>query len=170
MKKAYKILTLTVLMSLSSCGESSSSVTPSSSPDITSETPTSEVSSLEPSSSLESSSIPSSSIEEKHKFFMVGDSTMCSFENDSSDAIKYYPRVGFGTKMQNYLNANYEVVNLAISGRSAKSFLAEENYQILSNSIKEGDYLFIEFGHNDAKADEIRYSNPNGSYVEKGSF
>ena len=169
MKKAYKILTLTVLMSLASCGESSS-ITPTSSPDITSETPTSEVSSLEPSSSLESSSIPSSSIEEKHKFFMVGDSTMCSFENDSSDAIKYYPRVGFGTKMQNYLNANYEVVNLAISGRSAKSFLAEENYQILSNSIKEGDYLFIEFGHNDAKADEIRYSNPNGSYLEEGSF
>ena len=122
MKKAYKILTLIVLMSLASCGESSS-ITPTSSPDITSETPTSEVSSLEPSSSLEESS----SIEEKHKFFMVGDSTMCSFENDSSDAIKYYPRVGFGTKMQNYLNANYEVVNLAISGRSAKSFLAEEN-------------------------------------------
>ena len=105
MKKAYKILTLTVLMSLASCGESSS-ITPTSSPDITSETPTSEVSSLEPSSSLEeSSSSPSSSIEEKHKFFMVGDSTMCSFENDSSDTIKYYPRVGFGTKMQNYLNA-----------------------------------------------------------------
>ena len=100
------------------------------------------------------------------KLFVVGDSTLSSF-NDPY----FYPRFGYGTKLQHYLKENkIEVINLAMSGRSSKSFLVEANYETLKNNIKKGDYLLIGFGHNDEKAEEARYTNPNGSKEEAGSF
>ncbi len=100
------------------------------------------------------------------KLYVVGDSTYSSF-NDPY----YYPRYGIGTKLQQYLNEDkIEVINLAMSGRSSKSFTTEANYQTLKNSIKKGDYLIIGFGHNDEKTEEARYTNPNGSKEEAGSF
>ena len=100
------------------------------------------------------------------KLFVVGDSTLSAF-NDPY----FYPRYGYGTKLQDYLlPKKIEVINLAMSGRSSKSFLTEKNYAALKNSIKKGDYLIIGFGHNDEKAEEARYTNPNGSKEEAGSF
>lgn len=100
------------------------------------------------------------------KLYVVGDSTLSPF-NDPY----FYPRYGYGTKLQDYLNAKkIEVINLAMSGRSSLSFLSEANYTTLANNIKKGDYLLIGFGHNDEKAEESRYTNPNGSKEEKGSF
>ncbi|WP_407425038.1 SGNH/GDSL hydrolase family protein [Treponema sp.] len=100
------------------------------------------------------------------KLFVVGDSTLSSF-NDPY----YYPRYGYGTKLQDYLlPKKIEVINLAMSGRSSKSFLKEKNYKTLADNIKKGDYLIIGFGHNDEKAEESRYTNPNGSKEEAGSF
>lgn len=98
-------------------------------------------------------------------FFIVGDSTASPF-NDPY----FYPRYGFGTKIQDYLNPKIEVVNLALSGRSSKSFLTEANYKILCDNIKKGDYLLIAFGHNDEKTEEARYTNPNGNKDTEGSF
>ena len=58
------------------------------------------------------------------KIYIVGDSTVCSF-NDNY----YLPRYGYGTQISKYINvADENVENLALSGRSSKSFLAEENY------------------------------------------
>ena len=100
------------------------------------------------------------------KIFVVGDSTLSSF----SDAY-YMPRYGYGTRLQDYLDSKkVEVINLAMSGRSSKSFTTEANYQTLKNNIKKGDFLIIGFGHNDEKAEEARYTNPNGSKEEAGSF
>lgn len=100
------------------------------------------------------------------KLYVVGDSTLSSF-NDPY----FYPRYGYGTKLQDYLlPKKIEVINLAMSGRSSKSFLTEKNYAALKNSIKKGDYLIIGFGHNDEKAESSRYTNPNGSKEEAGSF
>ena len=100
------------------------------------------------------------------KLYVVGDSTLSSF-NDPY----YYPRYGYGTKLQDYLNEKkIEVINLAMSGRSSLSFLTEANYKTLMNNIKKGDYLIIGFGHNDEKAEQSRYTNPNGSKEDKGSF
>lgn len=50
-----------------------------------------------------------------------------------------------------------QVTNLALSGRSSRSFLADQNYQTLKSSLGKGDYLFIQFGHNDEKTDESAY-------------
>ena len=100
------------------------------------------------------------------RVFMVGDSTLSAF-NDPY----YYPRYGYGTKVQDFLDSEKAtVVNLAMSGRSSKSFLTEKNYETLKKNIKKGDYLIIGFGHNDEKSEEARYTNPNGSKEEKGSF
>ena len=93
------------------------------------------------------------------KIYVVGDSTFSSFSDPY-----YYPRYGIGTKLQDYLNPKkVEVINLAMSGRSSKSFLTEANYKTLVQNIKKGDYLVIGFGHNDEKTEEARYTNPNGS-------
>ncbi|MCM1438634.1 MAG: GDSL-type esterase/lipase family protein [Roseburia sp.] len=104
-----------------------------------------------------------------NKIYVVGDSTVCSF-NDNY----YLPRYGYGTQLVEYLNVTSDqIVNLAMSGRSSKSFLTETNYQTLKTSIAEGDYLIIGFGHNDEKqgeAETYRYTNPNGDYTTEGSF
>ncbi|MBD5521963.1 MAG: hypothetical protein HDR03_12225 [Lachnospiraceae bacterium] len=100
-----------------------------------------------------------------HTMWLVGDSTVCSF-NDNY----YYPRYGYGTQIGNYLDSTYTVNNLAMSGRSSKSFLSEANYTTLKNGITSGDVLVIGFGHNDEKDAQDRYTNPNDDYQTEGSF
>ena len=97
--------------------------------------------------------------------FVVGDSTLSSF-NDSN---YYYPRFGYGTKLNEYFNIN--VCNLALSGRSSKSFLKDDNYRILKENIKEGDILLIGFGHNDEKYDDpMRFTDARLDYTDEKSF
>jgi len=90
---------------------------------------------------------------------------MCSFSD-----LYYYPRYGYGTQLPSYFQTGLLWNNLALSGRSSVSFLLEENYQTYLNSIKEGDYVIIGFGHNDEKAEALRYSDPTGDVETKGSF
>lgn len=114
-------------------------------------------SSSEESSSSSSSS--SSSLVEELKpttIHVVGDSTVSSFNDDY-----FLPRYGYGTQLANYFNEKVTVNNLALSGRSSRSFLLEDNYTELKNSLEPGDYLLIGFGHNDEKGELARYSNPN---------
>ena len=100
------------------------------------------------------------------KIYLVGDSTVCSFADNY-----YYPRYGYGTQLANYLAPEATVVNLALSGRSSKSFVTEANYQTLKDSLKEGDYLIIGFGHNDEKSeDDARFSDASKDYTVEGSF
>ena len=102
----------------------------------------------------------------KNTLYIVGDSTLSKF----NDATYYYPRYGYGTQLFNYIE-NLNIVNLALSGRSSKSFLEEENYKILVDSINEGDYLLIGFGHNNEKSDDfMRFTSANKSIDDKESF
>ncbi|MDE6690446.1 MAG: hypothetical protein K2K04_00590 [Clostridia bacterium] len=100
------------------------------------------------------------------KIYVVGDSTACDYVKDNGDHTDkntyYVVRYGYGTQLHEYLNVQKsQVVNLALSGRSSKSFLTEDNYTTLKTSISEGDYLIIGFGHNDQKLDMAYYTNPN---------
>ncbi len=103
----------------------------------------------------------SGTLPEGSEIYLVGDSTVCSF-NDNY----YMPRYGYGTQIVEYFNVTSDqVVNLAMSGKSSLSFLTEPNYTTLKNSIGEGDYLIIGFGHNDEKDDDAaRFTNPNKDY------
>jgi len=130
------------------------------------------ISSVASSISSETSSVDSSTSSESASststyptVFLVGDSTVCTF-NDAY----YYPRYGYGTKIGNYLDANVIINNLALSGRSSKSFIIEANYTALTSSIKSGDYLIIGFGHNDEKAEVERYTDPTGTITDATSF
>ena len=88
--------------------------------------------------------------------YVVGDSTLSAFSDDY-----YLPRYGYGTQLSRYLQEGVQVVNLALSGRSSKSFLTEENYKKLLDGLSCGDFLVIGFGHNDEKHEPERYTNPN---------
>lgn len=105
--------------------------------------------------------------------WVVGDSTVCDYVKDGkhTDATYFYPRYGYGTQLANNLSSKITVRNLALSGRSAKSFLTEENYQTLIAEIKEGDFLVIGFGHNDQKSDDSdRFASAAESTDTDGSF
>ena len=98
--------------------------------------------------------------------YLVGDSTVCSFDDDY-----FYPRYGWGTQLGGYLTDKATVVNLALSGRSSKSFVTESNYTTLKNSLKAGDYLLIAFGHNDEKSDDdTRFTDASLPYTDEVSF
>ena len=97
--------------------------------------------------------------------WVIGDSTVSSFEDKY-----YYPRYGYGTMLDKYLNDNVRVVNIALSGRSSKSYLSEPEYNTLINGMKQGDYLLIGFGHNDEKTEKERYTSPVGDYMTEGTF
>ena len=92
--------------------------------------------------------------------WVVGDSTLSSFED------KYYlPRYGYGTKLQEYLDDEIIVKNIALSGRSSKSYTTEPEYQTLLSGMKKDDYLIIGFGHNDEKTENDRYLFEHDSSV-----
>ncbi|MBQ4284032.1 MAG: carbohydrate esterase family 12 protein [Lachnospira sp.] len=102
---------------------------------------------------------------EQATVWVVGDSTVSSFTDNY-----YYPRYGWGTQLYNYFDETLKVENLALSGRSSKSFRSEANYTTLMNGMTSGDYLLIGFGHNDEKEEADRYTEPKGDYKTEGSF
>lgn len=106
--------------------------------------------------------------------WVVGDSTVCDYikeDGTHTDATYFYPRYGYGTQLGNNLSSKITVKNLALSGRSSKSFLAEQNYADLVSEIKAGDFLVIGFGHNDQKSDDAdRFASANEGTDTEGSF
>ena len=108
---------------------------------------------------LSKPSEPDTPSEEQATVWVVGDSTVCSF----TDAY-YYPRYGWGTQLSNYFDSTLKVENLALSGRSSKSFTSEDNYKTLLEGMTSGDYLLVGFGHNDEKADSARHTDPGTTF------
>ncbi|MCD8090066.1 MAG: pectinesterase family protein [Clostridiales bacterium] len=104
--------------------------------------------------------------------FILGDSTACNYETDATHSIV---RGGWGMYLSDYMADSLEIKNLAISGRSSKSFTTEDNYQIFLNDVQKGDYVFIQFGHNDQKNSTEedaakRYTDAAGSKETTDSF
>lgn len=106
--------------------------------------------------------------------WVVGDSTVCDYTKEDgtlTDATYFYPRYGYGTQFYNYFSTKITVKNLALSGRSSKSFLEEANYTTLKNEIKAGDFLVIGFGHNDEKSDDAaRFTDASKPTSDSTSF
>lgn len=93
--------------------------------------------------------------------FFAGDSTM-QFNDFST-----YPQVGWPQVFPTFVKRGIEIVNAAKNGRSTKSFIDESRLTEIECLIKKGDFLFIEFGHNDEKIqDPERYTTPFGTYQE----
>ena len=93
---------------------------------------------------------------------LMGDSTMA--EKDLSGG---NPERGWGMMFQNFLDDSVKVINYAQNGRSTKSFIDRGLWDKVKANLKPGDWLFIQFGHNDAKeSDPERYAAPFGAYQD----
>src|ERR1700754_2326367 len=84
--------------------------------------------------------------------FMAGDSTMAS-----QALVPPTPARGWGQMLQPYFNDNVRVENHAASGSSTKSFIDSKRWQTIIDHIQPGDFVIIQFGHNDPKTDEGRH-------------
>lgn len=92
--------------------------------------------------------------------YWAGDSTV------QYNDITTYPQTGIGQVFHLFLKPEVRVLNFAKNGRSTKSFIDEGRLAAIEEQITEGDFLFIQFGHNDEKkADPARYTDPFGQYM-----
>ncbi len=95
------------------------------------------------------------------RVFLIGDSTMA----DKLPAD--FPETGWGMPFSKLFNDAVEVQNHAYNGRSTKSFRREGRWAKVQAQLKKGDYVFIQFGHNDAKAsDTARYAPSQTDFRE----
>ncbi len=94
------------------------------------------------------------------KIFLIGNSTMANKEYGKSN-----PEKGWGQVFPLYFKENVTIENHAKNGRSTKSFIDQGLWDTVITRLSSGDYLFIEFGHNDSKKeDPTRYAAPYGEY------
>lgn len=88
--------------------------------------------------------------------FWAGDSTV------KQNSIATYPQTGIGQAFHRYVkHPQVQIENHAENGRSTKSFMDEGRLAVIDARIGAGDFLFIQFGHNDEKPeDPTRYADP----------
>lgn len=93
--------------------------------------------------------------------YTIGDSTM------ANKKAKVYPETGWAQVLDQFFDSQVIVHNHAVNGRSSKSFINQGRWQVVLDSLQKGDYVFIQFGHNDQKShDTTRYTTPFGTYTE----
>ena len=97
----------------------------------------------------------------KHKttIFMIGDSTMANKPYDNEK-----PERGWGMALQGFFTDKIVVDNHAVNGRSSKSFIDEGRWKVVYDKIKPGDYVIIQFGHNDEKPKADRHTDPGTTF------
>jgi lysophospholipase L1-like esterase len=81
--------------------------------------------------------------DKKITIWMIGDSTMSIKET------RAYPETGWGMPFVYFWGSAVTVDNRAMNGRSTSSFRAEGRWKPVLENMKEGDYVLIQFGHND---------------------
>ncbi len=92
----------------------------------------------------------------KTTIWLCGDSTMSIKET------KYYPETGWGMPFVHFWDTTVQVKNLAKNGRSTKTFINEGLWKSCMDNAIEGDYVFIQFGHNDEVPEKIKsYTTPD---------
>ena len=95
------------------------------------------------------------------RVFLIGDSTCAT-----KDLAKQNPERGWGQMFQPLFDGTVTVENHAVNGRSSKSFRDEGRWDPILSRLQAGDWVFIQFGHNDQKVqDSSRYSAP-AQYAE----
>lgn len=88
--------------------------------------------------------------------YLAGDSTLAEKLPEKR------PETGWGEMLQQYFDAEkVKVDNRAQNGRSTRTFISEGRWQAIVDNLKSGDYVFIEFGHNDESKEKVdRYTPP----------
>jgi lysophospholipase L1-like esterase len=79
----------------------------------------------------------------KITIWLIGDSTMSIKET------KAYPETGWGMPFVFFWDSTVAVDNRAMNGRSTRTFIEEGRWDPVVNAMQPGDYVFVQFGHND---------------------
>lgn len=96
--------------------------------------------------------------------FVAGDSIAKTYSASE------YPQTGYAQVFSEFFTGNINIENHAEGGRSSKSFIDEGRLNRIWDKMRSGDYLFIQFGHNDEKTTDGRYTDPSGDKNTEGSF
>ena len=88
----------------------------------------------------------------KIKVYMIGDSTMCEYETNRQ------PLTGWGMPFRYFFDSTVHIENRAKGGGSTRTFISEARWQPIADSLQQGDYVLIQFGHND-EAKEEKYKD-----------
>lgn len=100
------------------------------------------------------------SAQEKPTLYLIGDSTM----SDKKDPGRN-PEHGWGQMLPELMTSEINIENHAVNGRSTRSFITEGRWEEVKKKLQPGDFVFIQFGHNDQKIqDPERYTNPFTQY------
>lgn len=92
----------------------------------------------------------------KIKVYLIGDSTI------ANKLTKAYPETGWGMPFTYFFDSTVVVDNRAKNGRSTRTFISENLWQPIADNLQEGDYVFIQFGHNDESKEKTdRYTPPD---------
>lgn len=92
--------------------------------------------------------------------FLVGDSTVADKPYKTGN-----PEKGWGQVFPLYFKEGVKIDNNALNGRSTKSFMDEGHWAKVLELVQPGDYVIIEFGHNDQKIESLdRYADPDSAY------
>ena len=102
---------------------------------------------------------PSATTEKVTTIFMIGDSTMANKDTTNGKQER-----GWGQVLGCYFDENIRVDNHAVNGRSSKSFINEGRWDKVLQLMKPGDYVIIQFGHNDEKPKADRHTDPGSTF------
>ena len=95
-----------------------------------------------------------------NRIFYIGDSTV------QLNKIDTYPQTGMSQVLELFTAPGVQVLPYGKNGRSTKSYLDEGLFEPVRAQMGQGDFLLIQFGHNDEKDDPLRHTDPYGSYQE----
>ena len=91
--------------------------------------------------------------------FIIGDSTAANKDISGGKQER-----GWGMVLQSYFDDNIVVDNRALNGRSSRSFINEGHWDKVLERLKPGDYVIIQFGHNDEKPNPQRHTDPGSTF------
>lgn len=93
--------------------------------------------------------------QKKITVYLIGDSTV------SDKAVSTYPETGWGMPFKYYFDTTVVVDNRAKNGRSTRTFIEEGRWKSVMKTLKAGDYVLIQFGHNDEVPTKGSYTPPD---------
>ena len=95
------------------------------------------------------------------RIFLIGDSTM------ADKPLADNPEHGWGQMFPMFFSQYVHIMNYAVNGRSTKNFLNKGDWKKVYGQLQPDDYVFIQFGHNDAKKeDALRYAAPRPDFKD----
>jgi lysophospholipase L1-like esterase len=100
----------------------------------------------------------------KTTVYLIGDSTMADKE------VKAYPETGWGMPFHYFFDSTIRIDNRARNGRSTRTFMEEGRWKSVAANLKEGDYVFIQFGHNDEVPTKKSYTPPDQFRANLAAF